>query len=82
MRLRADDPRAENVSAVLLDGKSVPMPHQADEEEGWVESYVVTLPDLVAADGDELIEDDETAIAGYQLVRRRGKVEIVFKADV
>ena len=78
MRLKADQPEARNVKAVLLDGKNVPMPHEADEEEGWVKSYVADLPDLAPMNGEELIEDEETVHAGFKLVKRVGQVRIVF----
>lgn len=78
MRLRADQEEARNVKAVLLDGKNVPMPYEADEEEGWVKSYVADLPNSPPANGEELIEDDETQYAGFRLVKRTGKVKIVF----
>lgn len=81
MRLRADQPEARNVQAVLLDGKAVPMCHEASEEEGWVTSYVPDLPGNPPANGETLVENDDAAYAGMKLVKREGKVQIRFRQD-
>lgn len=78
MRLRADQEQARSVREVLLDGKPVPMVYEFDTEEAWVKSYVVMLPDEIPANGEELIEDDESKRAGFQLIKRSGKVEVTF----
>jgi hypothetical protein len=79
MRIKADEPQAENVLAVLLDGKTVPLVREVDTTEGWVTSYVPDLPDHFATNGEELIEDDQNQQAGFKLVRRSGNVEVKFK---
>lgn len=80
MRLKADQPEARNVTAVLLNGKSVPMVHEFDTTEGWVVSYVADLPDNPTMNGEELVEDDESQQAGFRLVRRKGNVEVRFRS--
>jgi hypothetical protein len=81
MRLKADQPEAERVSAVLLNGKVVPMVHEFDDSESWVVSYMPDLPGNPAENGEELIEDDESRIAGLRLIKRHGKVEVKFRSD-
>ena len=80
MRLNAKEQPdlAMNVKAVLLDGKVVPMCFAADEEEGWVESYVPVLPDksaFVNSDGDG---SNLESLADMKIVKRTGKVQIIF----
>ena len=77
MHLRADEEKARLVRAVLLDGKAVPMAYEADEEEGWVKSWYPHLPDRIAGNGEKLIKD-EVQRAGFDLIKRSGKVRIVF----
>lgn len=79
MRLKAHEPQARDVVAVLLDGKPVPMVHEFDTEEGWVVSYVADLPDNPTMNGEQLVEDDESQQAGFRLVRRTGNVEVRFR---
>lgn len=81
MRLRADQPEARNVLAVLLNGKTVPMCHEANEEEGWVTSYVPDLPGNPPENGEELVKNNEDQMAGFRLVKREGKVEIKLRED-
>jgi hypothetical protein len=78
MRLRADEEKARAVKEVLLDGKPVPMVYEFDTDEAWVKSYVVMLPDELPANGEELVEDDDSKRAGFQLIKRSGKVEVTF----
>lgn len=80
MRLKAGEPGNENFRAVLLDGKVVPIPYEANEEEGWVISWMPTLPDGRAQNGEEVIED-EAQMAGFELVKRKGDVKIIFWDD-
>lgn len=79
MRLKANQPEARNVAAVLLDGKAVPMVNEFDDEEGWVISYVPDLPDNPYAAGEKPVEDDESRMAGMRLVKRTGNVEVRFR---
>lgn len=81
MRLKATQPEATHVSAILLDGKAIPMAHEADEEEGWVKSYIPHLPKIIK-DG-KISEEKEQSIMetvdGMKLVKREGTVEIKWK---
>lgn len=78
MRLRADNEElATKLRATLLDGKVVPMVWEADEEEGWVKSWMPSLPDGRAQNGEELITDEESR-AGFDLVKRSGNVKLIF----
>ena len=78
MRLRADNEElAPKLRATLLDGKVVPMVYEADEEEGWVKSWMPALPDGRAENGEEIIKD-EAKMAGFDLVKRSGNVKLIF----
>lgn len=80
MRLRADQPKARNLVVCLLDGKAVPMCYEADEEEGWVKSWMPMLPDAPAVNGEEIVKD-EAQRTEFQLVKRQGRVKLVFRQD-
>jgi hypothetical protein len=77
MRINSQDQPdlAATVKTVLLDGKPVPMCYAADDEEGWVISYIPSLPQSRSADGEDL---GESAFADMTKVRREGAVEILF----
>lgn len=65
---------AAQVKRILLDGKPIPLSlcHAADEEEGWVESYVPSLASVKTETGPATELEDSY----FSKVRRYGKVEI------
>lgn len=77
MKLNAkEQPRlAGKVRAVLLNSKVVPMCHAADEEEGWVMSYIPDLPDIKLESGEVIEQQDHSHMI---LIRRTGEVKIIF----
>jgi hypothetical protein len=88
MHIRGDQEDQElvkRVKATLLDGKIVPMVFEANEEEGWVKSYIPSLPENVkqiSADSEITIEEDKNLEqAGFLLVKRSGKVRIVLHPE-
>jgi len=80
MRLNAEEQPelAAQVQAVLLDGKPVPMCYAADEEEGWVISYVPQLPNSLGSVDPSGKASNPSGPADMKKVKRTGQVEIVF----
>lgn len=82
MYLRADQPEATQIAVCLLDGKPVPECYEANEEEGWVTSWIPDLPSSMPANGEPLDEDNELQRAGFKLIKRTGKVQLIFKNQI
>ena len=75
MRLEYNSPEVKDLVAILLDGKPITlnMCRTADDEEGWVESYV-----------PRGVPGADTAMTpgfthNHELVRRKGKVQFIFR---
>lgn len=83
MRIKHTDPEAEKVIAVLVDGKRVATPIEADDEEGWCLAAVpidaeVKMVEEVDAETDN---PEETSYAQWKEVKLTGKVEIILKEE-
>ena len=84
MRLKATDPEAKNVSAILVDGKLVKFPIEVDTDEGWCIASVPALPARVVEVEDPNPDKDDPLDTGsgqWTQVKLTGKVEGLFNED-
>lgn len=85
MRLKATDPEAKNVSAVLVDGKLVKFPIEVDTDEGWCLANMPLPPGQVSEvenpdpDADNPLD---TGDSQWIQVKLTGNVEVFFDEDV
>lgn len=84
MRIKATDPASEKVVAVLVDGKRVAMPLEADDVEGWCIAVKPVQPNVVHEITEVDTKEDnpmDAAEAEWDTVKLEGKVEIILAED-
>lgn len=81
MRIKAEDQKAADIIAILLDGKKVPGAAELDTKEGWVD---VMVPKQVApAPGKEEEVDIDTTLPApsveWERKRLHGNIEVIWR---
>lgn len=79
---RKNPEEASNVKLVFCNDKRIGMPVALDTEEGWVDAYVMEIPDSA-----KLSKDNGSAIlevegeSNYELKRFHGVVTVIMWSD-